>query len=286
MTMFDRNAKFAFIALAVTLVGMGIGFRFAVKSFNAFLAKEPVDLRAQLTTIPLRLGDWRAQGEGPPLTAEVIEELGTDQYIDRQYTQGGVGNNGPQLSLHITYYTGMIDAVPHVPDRCLVAAGLLVRSRPKNLPLAVDDAQWTLSSEHLNKRTGEPYPMLTHYDRVTGKPVRVHMPIGDFQLRTTEFGSEENPGLRVYAGYFFIANGETMPRGEDVRLFAFDLKSRYAYYTKVQFLLVGPSDFDQDDFVEVVSGVLPDLLPELMRCLPDWAIVESSAVDTQGNSSA
>ena len=90
MKLFDRNAKFAFIALTVTLVGMGIGFRFAVASFNAFLAKEPVELRAQLTTIPLRLGDWRAQGEGPPLTAEVIEELGTDQYIDRRYTQRSI----------------------------------------------------------------------------------------------------------------------------------------------------------------------------------------------------
>ncbi len=284
MRLFDRNAKFAFVALAITLVGLRVGFRFAVESTNAYLEKQPVDLRAQLTTIPLRLGNWRSEGEGAPLTAEIIEELGTDQYIDRQYVLSDADGGGLQLMLHITYYTGLIDAVPHVPDRCLVAGGLVPKARPKNLPLNIDDSQWVFSSEHLNK--GRPYPVVIHYDRVTGKPVRVRMPIGDFQLRTTEFGSEENQRLRVYAGYFFIANGETMPNPLDVRKFAFDLTSRYAYYAKVQFLLAGSSDLDQDDFVEIVSGVLPDLLPELMRCLPDWATVESSEDDTEESESA
>jgi len=284
MRLFDRNAKFAFVVLAITLVGLRVGFRFAVESTNAYLEKQPVELRAQLTTIPLRLGNWRSEGEGAPLTAEIIEELGTDQYIDRRYVLSDADGGGLQLMLHITYYTGLIDAVPHVPDRCLVAGGLVPKARPKNLPLNIDDSQWVFSSEHLNK--GRPYPVVIHYDRVTGKPVRVRMPIGDFQLRTTEFGSEENQRLRVYAGYFFIANGETMPNPLDVRKFAFDLTSRYAYYAKVQFLLAGSSDLDQDDFVEIVSGVLPDLLPELMRCLPDWATVESSEDDTEESESA
>ncbi len=284
MRLFDRNAKFAFVALAITLAGLRVGFRFAVESANAYLEKQPVDLRAQLTTIPLRLGNWRSEGEGAPLTAEIIEELGTDQYIDRRYVLSDADGDGLQLMLHITYYTGLIDAVPHVPDRCLVAGGLVPKARPKNLPLNIDDSQWVFSSEYLNK--GRPYPVVIHYDRVTGKPVRVRMPIGDFQLRTTEFGSEENQRLRVYAGYFFIANGETMPNPLDVRKFAFDLTSRYAYYAKVQFLLAGSSDLDQDDFVEIVSGVLPDLLPELMRCLPDWATVESSEDDTEESESA
>ncbi len=282
--LFDRNAKYALLAAALTLAGLRVGFRYAVESANAFLEKRPVPLRAQLTTIPLRLGNWRAEGEGMPLTAEVVEELGTDRYIDRWYTQDEARSGAPAMALHITYYTGLIDAVPHVPDRCLVAGGLVARSRPKNLQLKIDDEQWVLDSEHLNK--GRPYPMLTHYDRVTGKPVLVRMPIGEFELRTTEFGSEENPGMRVYAGYFFIANGETMPDPVGVRKFAFDLSTQYAYYAKVQFLLAGAEDFGQDDFIEAVSEVLTDLLPELMRCLPDWVDVESSFEDTRRNSTA
>ncbi len=190
------------------------------------------------------------------------------------------------MSLHITYYTGLIDAVPHVPDRCLVAAGLNAKTRPNNLPLDVGDSEWQIDPEHVNRRTGKPYPVLTYYDRVTGKPMRVRMPIGGFKLRTTEFSSEEHRELRVYAGYFFIANGETMSNPLGVRKFAFDLTTQYAYYAKVQFLLAGRGDFDQDDFIEAVSGVLADLLPELMRCLPDWVDVESSFEDTQQDSTA
>ncbi len=58
--LFDRNAKFAFLAAAMTLAGLRVGFRYALESANAFLEKKPVPLRAQLTTIPLRLGNWRA----------------------------------------------------------------------------------------------------------------------------------------------------------------------------------------------------------------------------------
>ena len=76
MKLFDRNAKLAFIAAAITLAGLRVGFRFAVESANAYLEKQPVELRAQLTTIPLHLGNWRAEGEGAPFTAEIIEELG------------------------------------------------------------------------------------------------------------------------------------------------------------------------------------------------------------------
>ena len=282
--LFDRNAKYALLVAALTLAGLRVGFRYAVESANAFLEKKPVPLRAQLTTIPLRLGDWRAESEGAPLTVEIVEELGTDMYIDRWYVRSEARRGAPAMSLHITYYTGMIDAVPHVPDRCLVAGGLIPKTRPKNLPLKIDDTQWVLSSEHMNK--GRPYPVLTHYDRVTGKAVRVRMPVGEFKLRTTEFGSEENPEMRVYAGYFFIANGETMPDPIDVRKFAFDLRTQYAYYAKVQFLLAGPEDFGRDDFIDVVSEVLTDLLPELMRCLPDWVDVESSVEDTLRNSTA
>ena len=195
--LFDRNAKYAFLAAAVTLAGLRLGFGYAVEAANAFLEKRPVLLRAQLTTIPLRLGNWRAEGEGPPLTAEIVEELGTDRYIDRAYRRGEARPTAPVMSLHITYYTGLIDAVPHVPDRCLVAGGLIKKTRPKNLPLNVGDSEWQIDSAHVNRRTGKPYPVLTYHDRVTGKPMRVRMPIGEFELRTTEFSSEERPELRV-----------------------------------------------------------------------------------------
>jgi hypothetical protein len=68
--MFDRQAKPALVVTAVTLIVCGVGFRFAARAAEAYFAKQPVDLRHQLTNIPKQLGPWRAIGQDVTLTAE------------------------------------------------------------------------------------------------------------------------------------------------------------------------------------------------------------------------
>jgi hypothetical protein len=60
-----------------------------------------------------------------------------------------------------------------------------------------------------------------------------------------------------------------------VRVLAFRPSERFAYYCKVQLNMEGSLSFTQEQFLETASGFLSDFLPELMRCLPDWAEVES-----------
>jgi len=53
---------------------------------------------------------------------------------------------------------------------------------------------------------------------------------------------------------------------------AFDKSAKYAYYMKVQV-----SSVDVTSEEELASGsaeLLNELLPELMRCVPDWLKVE------------
>ena len=94
-------------------------------------------------------------------------------------------------------------------------------------------------------------------------------------LRTTEFRDPKSPDFRIYAGYFFIANGATTPSPEAVRSFAFDLSTKFAYYTKVQFSMPARGDIDEDAFVGLVSDFVGEFLPELMHCLPDWREMEA-----------
>ena len=273
---FDRQARAALAVASLALLACGIGFRFAVETLDLYLRKEAVELRVQLSNIPKRLGQWTASGPDGKLTAEVEEELGTDQYLDRWYVNQSrrAGGRATALGVHITYYTGMIDTVPHIPDRCLVASGAIRAGLPLNTDLNVDRSDW-IPSDLLNRRTGDPYPMYTFTQSITGRPVTVHMPIGNFRLRTTEFRRKGRPNERLYAGYFFIANDYTTPRPERVRWFAFDLTTRYAYFTKIQFTMLAPESVERWEYVDLVSDLLNDLLPELMRCLPDWAEVES-----------
>lgn len=271
---FDRHAKSALVVACLTLFVCGIGFRYAVHAANAYLEKKPVPLRRALATIPKSLGDWQATSEDGRLTAEMEEALGTHQYLDRAYVRERKGGKQTQVVVHVAYYTGLIDAVPHVPDRCMVAGGWVNLGMPSNLDVPLDRTGWGLDTEHVNLGTGEPYPILEFRHHVTGEPITVRMPIGEYKIRTTEFRSGDSPDIRIFAGYFLIANGQITPWPERVRSFAFDLKTRYAYYAKVQFSMMAPDDFDRDDFAQESADLLTEFLPQLMWCLPDWAEVE------------
>jgi hypothetical protein len=270
--LFDRQAKLAFIIACGTLALCGIGFRSAVGYLNVYLEKEPVELRRHLATIPRTLGRWQAVGEVQPLTEAVIETLGTRQYLDRFYVLEGDPNLA-QLSVHIAYYTGMIDAVPHVPDRCFVAgAGLRPQMLPADYPLALEQSDWQ------EDPAGLPYPLLKYADLISGGLVTVRMPAGEFKLRTSEFQREDRPEARIYGGYLFIANGRTTATPERIRLLAFKKSEKHAYYCKVQFIAVGGRELEVQPFLDQVSDLLSELLPELMRCLPDWAEVQGRSM--------
>jgi len=273
--LFDRRAKYAFVVACVTLAACNLSFRAAVQNLNVHLEKQPVELQRSLAMISKRLGPWEVPRHSTDrkLEAAIVEELGTDVYLDRTYALQGDPARG-RIDLHISYYTGMIDAVPHVADRCFRAGGLNQDTLPANLALNIPTDTWRPDAEHVNQATGKRYQLYTTVDRITGEPQTVRMPIGEVMLRTTEFSQPDYPDLRIYAGYTFIANGLTTPQPEAVRALAFDLSNEYAYYCKVQLTSYGGTDFDQNAFVERGSAFMEHLLPELMRCLPDWAEVE------------
>jgi hypothetical protein len=275
--MFDRQAKLALAVTVVTLVACGVGFRFAAQAARAYFAKEPVELRLPLTRISKQLGPWQATGQDVPLTAELEESLGTSFYLDRTYERKGAGSPPAVVYVHVPYYTGLIDAVPHVPDRCLQAGGWVVTSLPDNIDLPIDRSGWRPDPQRRNLDTGEPYPVLTFGHHVTGQAQTVRMPIGGFKLRTTEFRDAAKPDVRIFAGYFFIANGRVTPTPEGVRAFAFNLNTRYAYYAKIQFTMYVSEQTTKEEFAEVVADLASELLPELMLCLPDWSEVESGS---------
>lgn len=271
---FDRSAKIAFVIACLTLIGSGVAFQSAVSKLNIYLRKEPVELREHFTTIHRHLGQWQAIGTDQQFDAATIESLGTDIHLDRAYAIDGDHSQG-LIALHMAYYTGMIDAIPHVPDRCMVAGGYDAVTLPQYVDLSVDTSSWLIDERRVNHRSGEPYPYVHHRDPVRGHPITVRMPIGDIRLRVTEFRHPDYGDSRIYAGFFFIANGHITASPYHVRALAFDRTDKYAYYTKVQFTTVGSSDFTLEEYSAQVSDLLEHLLPEVMRCLPDWAEVEA-----------
>ncbi|QOJ16640.1 MAG: exosortase/archaeosortase family protein [Phycisphaeraceae bacterium] len=272
---FDRRAALATMVACGALVVSGLGFRGIVSGLKVYLLKKPVPLRHKLATIPSRsLGRWEKVGEDRLLDQAVIQTLGTSEYLSRVYAR--TDDKTAALYVHMTYYTDQIDAIPHVPDRCFLASGRNQIDRPRHLPVEIDRSGWVTDDGPPNRRHEVPYRLATAVDRITARPFEVRMPIEPepLAIRVLEFQEGADARSRVIAGYFFIANGAVTPQAERVRALAFDRTDEYAYYAKVEFSMAWQGEGGVDEFMRRVNDILQPLLPEIMRCLPDWSEVE------------
>jgi hypothetical protein len=174
----------------------------------------------------------------------------------------------------------MIDTVPHVPERCFVGGGLQQSESSRVIDIPMDTSTWRVDPSVPTEFAGidgEIYSVrLSNDPSMSDAPgMRVRLPRGispekPFNFRASEF---INPGKgKIYAGYFFIANGGTKANANDVRQLAFNLEDDYAYYMKVQISAHNLDSFDE--FASLSGDLLGELIGEIMRCVPDWVSVQ------------
>ena len=157
------------------------------------------------------------------------------------------------MSLNVTFYTGMVDTVTHVPDRCMVADGY----EPK-------DPQ----SKALVAGT---YP--------DGRTRNIEVQYATFEDQT----GHGRVGRNV--AYFFHCNGSYTPSAVDVRGKLQNLFEKHGYYAKVEMMTDDPGKLSsrENDKVEAaqksidaMADLLAFALPEIERCLPDWNAVKGT----------
>lgn len=282
MIQFQRGIVISYLTALLVLIGGAVGFRGLISGLEYHMMKKPVQLRLALDGIPNHLGDWEQVGEDMVYGAAEIESLGTETVLTRMY-QREWGEKAAVIELHVAYYTGKIDSVPHVPERCWATSGLQQTISPEHVTLNVGD-HWEHDDGLLHKSTSQPYPFIDRVHPVTGKNEIVYMPVGDFQIRMTEFQNPKRPKERLVGGYFFIANGRVTPSAFGVRGLAFSRTDEYAYYCKVQLNYLGSADSDREVFLEfqpIATQFLIELLPELMARLPDWPTYDAMSSDDE-----
>lgn len=268
----------AFVTGLGLMVVTAVGVSAALRAMGAFLQKKEITApdNRQVHKLPRETDGWVMVGpENVTLSSEMVEELGTRNYLMRVYEQKRAEPGKPKaaVQLHLAYYTGMIDTVPHIPDRCMTAHGMLPVTLAEELPVPLDRSSWRLDD---NPPAGWPgSPVYTgRTGRFSDRPnLRVRLPRGieDLRMRFSTFETGANE--RTVAGYFFMANGGLTSSPEGVRVLAFKLQDDYAYYLKVQTTMAGAVD---SQYAARVSGqLLSELLPEIARCAPDWVEVES-----------
>ncbi len=252
------------LAFSVGLLLVSIlGLQSTIALSGEVLFKKPVPLRSQLYTLPDRIGSW-VHIHDPKIeqmSEEAIETLGTREFMRYRYrdTSRTDGGPGSEVILHVAYYTGTPDTVPHVPDRCYVAGGLV----------GIDKTEATLRFQG-PQYVKEGGTWIARRDRA---PKIVHMPAITAPATVFTFADPHDPEAESNVIYFFVSNGRFLPSPDDVRLYGFLPTDTYAYYCKVEVLVPGMAS--KKGAVKCVDGFLSEMMPEIMACLPDWVDVRA-----------
>lgn len=174
------------------------------------------------------------------IAPEVIDSLGTDQYLDWMLLNKNIGDNRSpvkRIHLFITYYTGQPDQVPHVPDVCYQGGGYVQQ--------AAGDENLHVSDE---------FPSV---------PVRV-----------LEFEKNSRAGtIRSTVLYTFRVNNTFANDRTGVRMTINNPLEKFAYFSKieVQFDSGDGQPANREQSLEAARHLFKILLEELAAShWPDW----------------
>lgn len=304
-------------ALVLTLVLLGataVAMAVLPRYMNVYLFKLEAPSRKHMREVSRALPSWQQVGQDREQAAEVLKTLGTENTITRLYVERNPpkGQSPLVVELHLAFYTGMVDTVPHVSDRCMVGGGWQPLSGSTVTSVSLDDSGWRradwvkdaravaecISEARLpvdpqvssapGSRVLLPYGLIASDPRDARHATSVPMRISDFVDPKTQAVS--------IIGHFFIANNQLTPSADSVRELAFRLTDDYAYYVKVQISvtagLAGDARerrvADAKDLARIAGGpggFISELLPEVMLCLPDWIELErkSKAAHERGS---
>lgn len=272
--------KVAVLVAVVVVLGSAFAFDSIVNALEIRLSKESIHPAGNVRfhTLNSAADGSRVRVEGFRIDSDAVtspeeqEELGTDNFLSRWYEalDPPFESESPVfVQLHTAYYTGMIDAVPHVPERCMVGAGMQMVLSPRlvSVPLTFSEGigqpGFTVAGDVDEETHGRIYS-----GRCNESFQRVRLPQGVENLRMNVSAYTDHNGNRIYAGYFFISNGRIFPTAIGVRQSGITLTDEYAFYAKIQFL--SPHVDSPEQLAELAGQMLDEIFPSLARRVPDW----------------
>ena len=249
-----------FYACVVLLVVTAVGMRAAAEVVGGYLSKSAVPLKK-----PLDWVDWQKlepeyephRIQPAPLSHEMEENLGATNYLQCYLAdQRRLPSDPTRVArVSVTYNTGQPDPVPHRPEECMVASGMVLQG-----------------SSTVEMKV--PYG-----DKIIAIPVRIltfEMP-----ARQTQLAVPGRDNRQVIVAYFFYVNGKYMNTRTAVRTTIGSIWDRYAYYSKIELSFVDDSMSKPADRAETIVAT-EQLLSKLMPLLweehfQDWDALKAGA---------
>lgn len=222
----QRNRLYFVLAVA-TLGGTAAYIQIQTARGALQLLKKPLPIRKPLVDMNRdAMMPFRVMREDR-LTAEIVENLGTQEYINWLLQEVGPRDAKP-VHFSVTYYTGVQDQVPHVPEECMFQGGMTQES----------DTMLTFKLPRLGQ---------------------------DVQVRRLSFNTPRQLGQRSYVYYTICVNGEFHGDRQPVRIkMAHPLES-HLYYSKVEISLDGSGVDNPARFDEQAAEIFDRALTELFK---------------------
>jgi len=240
----DRQSGQISVAFLLTVVVLlaALGVRPWIKGAMSSQEKLPVPLKRSLAKLDREaLGPYEFTDRAP-VNAAVEESLGTSEYITWGFCDTSVtplSNPLRYLNLHIAYYTGGRDLVPHTPDQCMRGAGYEpVESANVEIPIG---------------SLGQPIPL---------------------RVLTFEKSSIMNHETPTVC-YTFRVNGKFACTRTGVRSEINSFGQQHGYFCKIEVSFGSPRSKPRNptrqESVEAAQRFLNRLLPVLLEDhLPNW----------------
>lgn len=243
----------ALIALVI-LAAAAIALQIVASSQGWVLRKQPAELRQPLFYLDNRktLGSFQQDRILPRLSAEMLEELGTEHYTQILYLDGDAPSNTPgrQIQFHVSFHTGLMDARPQVDLKSTLAHG----AEPKQI-----------IAEKAELRSGNIFSKGEQVVSLNDKQQQVILPGKTLPLAIFTYQPHERPGAQAVA-YTFIANGVATSDPKQVLEIISNPQTPEVYWCKIEIAPLGISDAQET--ARIAERLLSRLMPEVMTCLP------------------
>jgi len=188
-------------ALAFIVLGGGAAGMQAAKAMGWLqLIKKPLPIRKPLPDMDVQVfSPWQASGVR--MRPESAEELGTTEYAMWNLRNPAESGATGSCTMFLSYYTGVQDQVPHVPEECMTVHGSAIENFT-----TMEDVDIAGQKASLRKLSFLPTPN---------------------EMQSGDVG-------RKYVYYLIGVNGDLLASRDAVRIRMSDFRDSHLYYSKVE----------------------------------------------------
>ncbi|MBX3395916.1 MAG: hypothetical protein KF841_11180 [Phycisphaerae bacterium] len=226
----SSKSNFHFVLGFSVLLAATVSIQAAKSRGWLYIIKKPLSILKPLSDMNRSALAPYGVVEMAPLSPELIQELGTTEYLNWILREPGVRSRSNQdVTLSITYYTNVQDQVPHVPEECYFQSG--------NFTAAGDTS------------------MMFHCVSLGA----------DVAVRRLAFYRAGEMVKKSYVYYTICVNGEFCSDRTTVRTHMANPFDTHLYYSKVEIAFDQTLPKNEPELDEKARQLFDKVLPELVK---------------------